>query len=293
MTYIDAKTSLKKSALNSVQARSVQFDDVRGPNIAFAFQPIIDSFNEGRPFAYEALIRGENGESAYTILDLVSPEERISFDAACRETALEMAIAANIDCKLSLNIVADAACDARYGIMSTLRAARRLGWPSDRLIFEVTEHVPVVRPERLRRWMAWGRSRGFTIALDDFGAGHATIEILLRLRPAMVKLDMNLIRHIDTDPPRRAIVRGLIEACEIFDCAVVAEGVETAAEFETLRGIGVRLMQGYFIARPAIASAPLASQRAIELCAVRMEPFLHAATLAPGVGQAGPVEVIA
>lgn len=247
----------------------------------FAFQPIVDVLDPENPFAYEALVRGVNGETADAVLDSIPSAERLSFDAACREKALEMAVALGIGGKLSLNIVADAACDPRYGLAATLRAARRVGWPTDRLIFEVTEHVPVARPERLGRWIASGRNMGFTVAIDDFGAGHATIEILLRLRPSMVKLDMNLIRHIDADPPRRSIVRGLIEACDIFNCVVVAEGVETAAEFETLRSFGVRFMQGYFFARPAIAALPLPDPQAVALCGILPEPFLHTVPFVP------------
>lgn len=222
----------------------------------FAFQPIVDVSAGLRPFAYEALVRGRNGEPAETVFSQIADRDMLAFDAACRCKAVGMAAFFGIRAKLSLNISAAAICDYRFGLHSTLRAASLVDWPAERLIFEMTEHAPVKNPAKLMRWMAAARNRGVTVAIDDFGAGYASINGLLQLRPHMLKLDMQLVRDIDTDASRQAMVRGILETCKYFDCAVVAEGVETDAEFRILRECGVRLMQGYLFAGPAFESIP-------------------------------------
>ncbi|PSJ61525.1 diguanylate phosphodiesterase [Mesorhizobium soli] len=221
-----------------------------------AFQPIVDTAAGGTLFAYEALLRGRYGESAATVFASVPPERTLAFDAACRERAVEMAASFGVRCGLSLNVSASAICDHRYGLHTTLRAAQRVGWPAGRLIFEMTEQEPVEDKAKLSRWMAAARNRGVTVAIDDFGAGYAGINSLLQLRPDMVKLDMELVHGIDADRSRRAIVKGVVDACAAFGCRVVGEGVETEAEFTVLASLGIGLMQGYLFARPGIACLP-------------------------------------
>jgi len=101
------------------------------------------------------------------------------------------------------------------------------------------------------------RRMGFTTALDDFGAGHAGLNLLARFQTDVIKLDMELIRGIDTSMPRRMIVEGLVRMFERMDIMVVAEGVETLGEYETLRNMGIRYIQGYLLARPGFKVLPI------------------------------------
>jgi EAL domain-containing protein (putative c-di-GMP-specific phosphodiesterase class I) len=225
------------------------------PRFSIAFQPIVD-LTDGTVYAYEALVRGPDGEEAETVFSSVGQDEAMAFDAACRETAVKMAAALGLRCRLSLNISALAICDYRFGLHATLKAAERCGWAPARLIFEMTEQDRIPDIAKLGRWVSAARNRGVTVAIDDFGAGYAGLSSLLQLRPSMVKLDMSLVRGIDTCPARRAMVRGIVETCATFDCRPVAEGIETEAEATTLHGFGIELMQGYFFARPALARLP-------------------------------------
>lgn len=222
-----------------------------------AFQPIVDTSADGLIFAYEALVRGPNGEGADRILAEVPAADAIAFDDACRSRALSMATALGMRCRLSVNISAAAICHRRHGLHATLRTARQLGWPPGDLIFEMTEHDPVSDLAKLGRWISAARNRNATVAIDDFGAGYAGLHILLFLRPEIIKLDLALVRNIDTDPTRQALVKGVIDACNSFGCLVIAEGVETHAEFSMLSMLGVTLMQGYLFARPGLASLPV------------------------------------
>ena len=101
--------------------------------------------------------------------------------------------------------------------------------------------------ERMNEW----RGRGVLVAIDDFGAGYSGLNLLAEFQPDIVKLDMNLVRSIDSKGPRKAIVRGVLRTCRDLGLEVIAEGVETEEEFHWFRRQGVVLYQGYLIARPA------------------------------------------
>lgn len=103
-------------------------------------------------------------------------------------------------------------------------------------------------------------------AIDDFGAGFAGLKLLANFQPDLVKIDMELVRDIDTSPARQAIVAGIIAICRQLDIMVLAEGVETEAELAVLRAAGVPLVQGYYLARPILAALP-----AVELLGPRAQ----------------------
>ncbi len=224
-----------------------------------AFQPIVDTMT-GRPFAYEALIRGLGGEGAYSVLSQVNEANRYSFDQACRVKAIETAMAAGImdgDARLSINFLPNAVYSPMACIQLTLRTARAEGLPIDRLIFEFTENEQMGSPEHVATIIDNYKQIGFSVAIDDFGAGHSGLDRFVRFAPDEVKLDMELVRDIDTDPRRRAIVRGVVGMCAELDTLLIAEGIETAAEAATLRDLGVRYHQGYWYARPALEALPV------------------------------------
>ena len=99
---------------------------------------------------------------------------------------------------------------------------------------------------------------GFKTAIDDFGAGFAGLKLLSDFQPDLIKIDMDLVRHVDTSRPRQAIVRNLARLCEEMGITVIAEGIETLGERDFVADCGIRLMQGYLFAQPALrAMAPL------------------------------------
>lgn len=132
--------------------------------------------------------------------------------------------------------------------------------PLDRLVLEVTEQAPVEDYEALREVIDPMRDRGLRIAVDDVGAGFASLRHILELRPEIVKIDLSLVRGIDADPDRRAGVTALSSFASRVGADVVAEGVETAEELETLRRLDVLYGQGFFFGRPE----PLGTSEAAE-----------------------------
>ncbi len=223
-----------------------------------AFQPIVDASTRS-VFAYEALVRGPNGEGAGSVIAKVPATGLYGFDQACRTTAIETAASLDLAAQaalLSINFMPNAVYEPRACIRATLQAAARVAFPTDRLIFEITEGEAVAEPDHLARIVAAYRAMGFRTAIDDFGAGHSNLNLLAQFKPDIVKLDMVLIRGIDADPVRRILLRHCVSLCVDLDIMLIAEGVETIAEYETLREIGVTLMQGYFIARPGFKCLP-------------------------------------
>jgi EAL domain-containing protein (putative c-di-GMP-specific phosphodiesterase class I) len=226
-----------------------------------AFQPIVD-VETGRAFAYEALVRGVDGAGAYHVLSSVTEANRYAFDQACRVKAIETAMAAGLmqsDAKLSINFLPNAVYSPLACIQLTLATARSVGMPIDRLIFEFTENEQMGSPEHVSSIIDTYKQIGFTVAIDDFGAGHSGLDMFARFHPDEIKLDMELVRGIDEDRRRQAIVRAVVRMCEELDTQIIAEGIENAQEASALRDLGVRYHQGYWYARPQLGVLPAIS----------------------------------
>ena len=225
-------------------------------DLAMAFQPIVD-LELGRVFAYEALVRGPAGEGAESVLSRVSAENRYAFDQKCRVAAIEGAVAASIlddDARLSVNFMPDAVYSPVACIQLTLATAMKSSFPTERLIFEFTEHEKMADPRHVAGIVATYRKLGFATALDDFGAGYAGLALLAAIGPDIVKIDIQLIRDIDASAAKRTIVAHVVRMCTEMGIRVICEGVETMAEFSVLRQSGVRYMQGYLFGRPSFRS---------------------------------------
>ena len=139
-------------------------------------------------------------------------------------------------------------------IRTTLAAANAHGFPLDQIIFEVTEGERVENGPWFAEILREYKRCGFKTAIDDFGAGDAGMKLLSDFQPDLIKIDMDLIRGVDTNRPRQAIVRSLVRLCEELNILVIAEGIETPAERDFLHDTGIHLMQGYLFAKPAFRS---------------------------------------
>lgn len=223
-------------------------------DFTMAFQPIV-RVSTRSIYAYEALVRGRNRESAGHILSLVNEQNRYRFDQACRVKAIELAARLGLTSRegqlLHINFLPGAVYRPETCIRATLEAAQRFGLPVERIVFEVTEGERVEDVGHLKGIFAEYQRRGFRTAIDDFGAGYAGLNLLANLQPDIIKLDMALTRNIDQDRVRRAIASSVVTLCRDLDITVVAEGIETAEELDTVVGLGVDLVQGYLLARPA------------------------------------------
>ena len=151
---------------------------------------------------------------------------------------------------VSFNVSPQLLLDGRLERALTPRVAGRL-------VLEITEHETVKEYERLVTALEPLRRMGMRVAIDDAGAGYASFRHIVRLGPDVIKLDLRLTRDIDHDPARRALAAALIRYAREARAEVVAEGVETQAELDTLRELGIAKAQGYFFGKPVPLAAAL------------------------------------
>lgn len=222
-------------------------------DFSYAYQPIVDIANR-EIFAHEALVRGIHGESALSVLDQVNADNRYLFDQTCREKAISLAAKLQLPSKLSINFLPNAIYQPELCIRSTLLAAKKHDVPLSKIIFEAVEGEMVADGPRLAEILKEYQKIGFLTAIDDFGAGFAGLNLLADFQPDIVKLDMGLIRTIDSSKARQAIVKALVAMTDELDIRVIAEGVETVAEAQCLEQMGIRLMQGFAFSRPLFES---------------------------------------
>ena len=227
-------------------------------DFTFAFQPIVD-VEQKTIFAYEALVRGPNQEGAFEILSKVNDNNRYRFDQECRKRSIFLAQRLGMTARISINFLPNAIYQPELCIRTTIAAAEAAGFPLEQIIFEVTEGEQIVEPGKLLSIFRYYKDRGFMTAIDDFGAGYAGLTLLTNFQPHLIKIDIYLVKDIDTNPIKQAVVKGILLTTKMLGVKVIAEGVETAAEACWFKAHGVDLMQGYYFARPGFESLPVVS----------------------------------
>lgn len=225
---------------------------------SMAFQPIVDVETQ-EVFAYEALVRGIDNESAYSVLSQLTDDNRYAFDQTCRVAAITLAKRLGLDrtgAKLSINFMPGAVYSPAACIQLTLKTAAEQSFPTDRLIFEITEAEEVKDPKHLNAIFKEYRRHGFQMALDDFGAGFFGLNLFAEAMPDILKLDMALTRNVHERPVAVASIEAMVALCGSLGVQLIAEGIETVDEYTALRECGVRFMQGYLLAKPEFEALP-------------------------------------
>ena len=228
-------------------------------NLAFdftmAFQPIVN-VKARQIFGYEALARGLNNESAYSIISQVTDENRYLFDQLCRVKAIALASKLQLDSMLSINFLPNAVYKPERCIRTTLEAAQKYGFSTDQIMFEFTEVEKIEDSNLVKRIVEYYTQSGFKTAIDDFGSGYSGLGLLADFQTNIIKFDMGLIRNIESDNTRQLIIKNCVNLFHDLNITPLAEGVETRAEMVWLRDSGVELMQGYYFAKPGFESLP-------------------------------------
>ncbi len=222
-------------------------------DFTMAFQPIVNTTTR-ELFAQEALVRGLNNESALSVFDNVNNTNCYRFDQSCRVKAIRLAATLNVASYLSINFMPNAIYRPELCIRATIAAAEKYGFPMQKIIFEFTEGEQIKDYGHLRDIIRHYRELGFKTAIDDFGAGYSGLNLLSEIQTDLIKLDMALIRNIDSDKTRQTIIKCILSMCKELSITVIAEGVETYGELCTLQSFGIELFQGYYFARPAFES---------------------------------------
>lgn len=224
-----------------------------GFEFSMAFQPIVHVKHKSI-FGYEALVRGLNNESAYSIIAQVNEDNRYAFDQACRVKAIALAAKLDLQGMLSINFLPNAVYQPERCIRTTLEAASKYAFPTERIMFEFTENEKITDAEHVKGIVAYYKQKGFLTAIDDFGAGYAGLNLLASYQPNIVKVDMELVRGVTQSQPKQIIAKHTVAMLKELGVTVLVEGIETQAEYLFFKSLDVDLMQGYYFAKPAFES---------------------------------------
>jgi EAL domain-containing protein (putative c-di-GMP-specific phosphodiesterase class I)/AmiR/NasT family two-component response regulator len=229
-------------------------------DITMVFQPIVDLLTS-RVVGVEALSR-------FSAQPHRRPDEWFAEAAvAGLGTDLELlAVSAAVahldqlpdDTYLSVNVAPRTALDPRLTEMLRASAAH--------IVLELTEHTPVDEYDHLLAALTELRNAGLRLAVDDAGSGYAGLQHILRLRPDIIKLDIELIRGINADPARQSLAAALVLFGDKIDATIIAEGIETNEELQTLRRLHVPHGQGYYLGRPGCLSPRIPSVPQADSC---------------------------
>ena len=175
-------------------------------------------------------------------------------DEACIRAGLEGSIH-TLPATLFLNVMLPTLAQPNAAVRIT-QFAEDAGVDPEHVVLEISERVPVPNVARLRRVVADLRSRGFRIAIDDAGAGHASMLVIAEVRPDFIKIDRDLICGVHSSDSRRALVVSMLSFGTHINARIIAEGVETEADLKSLMDLGVQFGQGNVLCEPVILGEP-------------------------------------
>ncbi|MDH0082648.1 GGDEF domain-containing protein [Stutzerimonas stutzeri] len=222
-------------------------------DITTLFQPIV-SLSERRILGYEALSRGPSNSPLHSPINLLTTARHAGrlneLEMTCRETACRRYSQGALRGKLFLNASPETLLDATHKPGRTLELLQAYGISADEVVIELTEQAPADDLELLDKALHHYRSMGFSIALDDLGAGYSSLRLWSELRPDYVKIDRYFIDGIHLDPVKREFVESILKIARASRAQVIAEGIELQEELVVLASMGIDLVQGYLLGRP-------------------------------------------
>lgn len=266
MTFYNETSSESETELQKQLSNIIRDSDVRT-----VFQPII-SLRDGAILGYEALSRGPVGsplENPDALFGVAADCGKLwELDLLCRSKALETAYKNQYSFKLFLNVNASIIHDEKFKQGFTKEYLRKFCIDPTSILFEISEKDAVADLAGFKKTIEHYKNQDYQIAIDDAGAGYSGLNMITDIHPHYIKLDMNLIRDIDSDVFKKALVKSLHDFCCLTETSLIAEGVETEAELNALIDMGVHYAQGYFIQypKPDIASIDAHVLETIQKC---------------------------
>lgn len=223
---------------------------IRQQDLTLALQPVVDLLT-GSCIGFEALSRFPYGPPDVVFAQADAVGLGLELERLASRTAAALVPQISGDRYLAANLTPPAAIELSQQVMQL----PSLPW--DRMVLEITEHISVVDYDRLRRVLEPLRERGMRVAIDDAGAGFASLHHIVMLEPDIIKIDRSLISELDRNKAQRSIVAGFVLLALDSGATLVAEGVETTEELMALTDLGVDAAQGYLLGRPSTDRADL------------------------------------
>ncbi len=230
-------------------------------DIRTVFQPII-SLKNGAVLGYEALSRGPEGsalEAPTMLFDVARMHGKLwELESLCRIKALENVSRHCPEAFIFLNVDPAVINDDKFKTGFTTAFLDKYHISPQNIVFEITEKNTVDDFMSFRKTIAHYKEQGYKIAIDDVGAGYSGLTMISEIHPHFIKLDMNLVRDVDKDGLKAALIKTLNDFCVVTNIVMIAEGIETEYELRTLIDIGVDYGQGYYIQKPKVDIMPIA-----------------------------------
>ncbi|MCX8146358.1 MAG: EAL domain-containing protein, partial [Azovibrio sp.] len=250
---------------------------IRDRQLTAVFQPILDCRAHSH-MGFEGLIRGPENHPLHSPEALFSAARRnhlgLELEHACRETILEAFARLRLPGKLFINASPACLLDPRFKNGETLAFMRQLGLPPSRVVIELTENQQITDFPEIQATLAHFRSLGYQIAIDDLGEGFSNLRMWSEIRPEYVKIDRHFITGIGHDDLKFQFVKAMQDLAETCSAHLIAEGIESAADLQTVRDLGIAHGQGYFIAHPCPTPPISPSQDVLDvLCSRRVAVF--------------------
>jgi EAL domain-containing protein (putative c-di-GMP-specific phosphodiesterase class I) len=227
-------------------------------DLMLALQPIVRA-DDGSPWGYEALLRSRDPVLNGPLQVLRAAEEHRLVDRLAASVAIRASRVLDKlpeDLRLFVNLHPDELGDPD-GISERLALLQR---HAGRVIFEITERSSLVDAHGWERSLESITRHGFSIAVDDLGSGYSSLSVLAEIQPRVIKIDMSIVRDIHRIGRKQRLFELLCRFADATDALVVAEGIETAEEAETVKRCGAHLLQGYYFGRPEIADIVLSRE---------------------------------
>jgi EAL domain-containing protein (putative c-di-GMP-specific phosphodiesterase class I) len=247
---------LVQRAQRELQSRCDLQEVLLADQLSTVFQPIVD-LRSRQVLGYEALSRGPAGSVYQMPLRLFAMAEEadlvFELDRKCRCRALAAATAIPARAKLFVNVFPSAMYDPEFQGAALVRLAQDQGLTPDRVVLEITERSAIENYDLFAEALAELTRFGFSIAVDDVGAGYSGLEKIAHLNPRYLKFDIELIRNIDSSYIRREMTRALKTFADSIGSTIIAEGIERDGELRTLLELGIQYGQGFLLGRPAPA----------------------------------------
>lgn len=222
------------------------------------FQPIV-SLRDGRVFGYEALSRvSEKGlfDNVEEMFRCAEKNELIwQLEQVCRRAILKGIYEQKESfdeskAKLFINVSPRVLHSEMFKAGFTRQYTSRYGIDTEKIVFEITERERIEREESFIETINHYKEQDYMIAIDDLGTGYSGLKRICTLFPQFVKLDISLVREVHISPTKYAMIKGMVEFSEHSGIPLIAEGIETKKELETLIKLGVQYGQGFYLARP-------------------------------------------
>lgn len=262
---------------------------LEGRHLTPVFQPIV-SLVDGKTYGYEALSRISQKELEMNIeemfLTAFKHNKSWELETLCRVKALEHSIHMERGKKLFLNVNCNIIYDNAFQEGFTKAYLQKFGLSSNDIIFEITERVSILDTHAFTSAVEHYQKQNYGIAIDDVGAGYSGLNIIANARPDLIKLDMNMIRDVHKDETKQLLIKALSEFGKNAGIFVIAEGIETEAELETLVGLGIGYGQGFFLGCPDPDFKDISKDKAdlIRKCQAKNYIRKNIASLYPMVG---------